>query len=35
MIVGPRRAANGSHIGSVTDAVIHHASCPVAVVAHT
>ncbi|MFJ3765631.1 universal stress protein [Streptomyces sp. NPDC090082] len=35
VIVGRRRAARGSHIGSVTHAVIHHASCPVAVVPHT
>lgn len=35
VIVGRRRAAKGSHIGSVTHAVIHHASCPVAVVPHT
>ncbi|WP_329124750.1 universal stress protein [Streptomyces sp. NBC_01353] len=35
VVVGRRRAAKGSHIGSVTHAVIHHASCPVAVVPHT
>ncbi|MFF3756058.1 universal stress protein [Streptomyces sp. NPDC002185] len=35
VIVGRRRAARGSHLGSVTHAVIHHASCPVAVVPHT
>ncbi|WP_328859439.1 universal stress protein [Streptomyces sp. NBC_00306] len=34
VVVGRRRAAKGSHIGSVTHAVIHHASCPVAVVPH-
>ncbi|MEU6166938.1 universal stress protein [Streptomyces tanashiensis] len=34
VVVGRRRAARGSHIGSVTHAVIHHASCPVAVVPH-
>ncbi|MEE1815832.1 universal stress protein [Streptomyces sp. SP18ES09] len=34
VIVGRRRAARGSHLGSVTHAVIHHASCPVAVVPH-
>ncbi|MEU6975103.1 universal stress protein [Streptomyces sp. NPDC046371] len=35
LVVGRRRAARGSHIGSITHAVIHHASCPVAVVPHT
>ncbi|WP_329624951.1 universal stress protein [Streptomyces sp. NBC_01255] len=35
VVVGRRRAARGAHIGSVTHAVIHHASCPVAVVPHT
>ncbi|MFG2867352.1 universal stress protein [Streptomyces sp. NPDC048338] len=35
VVVGRRRAAKGSHIGSVTHAVIHHAECPVAVVPHT
>ncbi len=35
VVVGRRRAAKGSHIGSVTHAVIHHASCPVAVVPHS
>ncbi|MGW1886010.1 universal stress protein [Streptomyces sp. NPDC001970] len=35
VIVGRRRAAKGSHVGSVTHAVLHHASCPVAVVPHT
>ncbi|TXS09918.1 universal stress protein [Streptomyces sp. ms191] len=34
VVVGRRRAAKGSHIGSVTHALIHHASCPVAVVPH-
>ncbi|MFE5589152.1 universal stress protein [Streptomyces sp. NPDC056549] len=34
VIVGRRRAARGAHIGSITHAVIHHASCPVAVVPH-
>ncbi|MEU3301488.1 MULTISPECIES: universal stress protein [unclassified Streptomyces] len=34
VVVGRRRAAKGSHIGSVTHAVIHHAPCPVAVVPH-
>ncbi|MFE7514036.1 universal stress protein [Streptomyces sp. NPDC057540] len=34
VVVGRRRAARGAHIGSVTHAVIHHASCPVAVVPH-
>ncbi|UYQ65671.1 universal stress protein [Streptomyces peucetius] len=34
VIVGRRLAASGSHIGSVTHAVIHHAACPVAVVPH-
>ncbi|MFB6836412.1 universal stress protein [Streptomyces sp. NPDC056361] len=35
VVVGRRRAARGAHIGSITHAVIHHASCPVAVVPHT
>ncbi|MGW2204724.1 universal stress protein [Streptomyces sp. NPDC001774] len=35
LIVGRRRSARGSHIGSVTHAVMHHASCPVAVVPHS
>ncbi|MFE5484048.1 universal stress protein [Streptomyces sp. NPDC056527] len=35
VVVGRRRAAKGSHIGSVTHALIHHASCPVAVVPHS
>ncbi|MFG3039848.1 MULTISPECIES: universal stress protein [unclassified Streptomyces] len=35
VVVGRRRAARGAHIGSVTHAVIHHASCPVAVVPHS
>ncbi|MFH8574744.1 universal stress protein [Streptomyces zaomyceticus] len=35
VVVGRRRAARGAHIGSVTHAVIHHATCPVAVVPHT
>ncbi|MCT4352894.1 universal stress protein [Streptomyces sp. Je 1-79] len=35
VVVGRRRAAKGSHIGSVTHAVIHHAACPVAVVPHS
>jgi nucleotide-binding universal stress UspA family protein len=35
LVVGRRRAASGAHIGSVTHGVIHHASCPVAVVPHT
>ncbi|GGW08713.1 hypothetical protein GCM10010230_56220 [Streptomyces narbonensis] len=35
LVVGRRRAARGSHIGSTTHAVIHHAPCPVAVVPHT
>ncbi|WP_405526288.1 universal stress protein [Streptomyces avidinii] len=35
VVVGRRRAARGSHIGSVTHALIHHASCPVAVVPHS
>lgn len=35
VVVGRRRAAKGSHIGSVTHAVLHHAPCPVAVVPHT
>ncbi|MFJ5074422.1 universal stress protein [Streptomyces sp. NPDC088553] len=35
VVLGRRRAARGAHIGSVTHAVIHHASCPVAVVPHT
>ncbi|MEU9865535.1 universal stress protein [Streptomyces sp. NPDC047971] len=34
-VVGRRRAAKGSHIGPVTHALIHHASCPVAVVPHS
>ncbi|MER7818044.1 universal stress protein [Streptomyces sp. NPDC096153] len=34
VVVGRRRAASGSHIGSITHAVIHHAACPVAVVPH-
>ncbi|MFJ5776120.1 universal stress protein [Streptomyces sp. NPDC093094] len=34
VVTGRRRAARGSHIGSVTHALIHHASCPVAVVPH-
>ncbi|MFE3325399.1 universal stress protein [Streptomyces sp. NPDC059176] len=34
VVVGRRRAARGSHIGSVTHAVLHHAPCPVAVVPH-
>ncbi|WP_426368634.1 universal stress protein [Streptomyces sp. E-08] len=34
VVVGRRRAARGAHIGSTTHAVIHHASCPVAVVPH-
>ncbi|MFJ6634877.1 universal stress protein [Streptomyces sp. NPDC091376] len=34
VVVGRRRAAKGSHIGSVTHAVMHHAPCPVAVVPH-
>ncbi|MFI1471606.1 universal stress protein [Streptomyces wuyuanensis] len=34
VVVGRRRASTGSHIGSITHAVIHHASCPVAVVPH-
>ncbi|MEU0394969.1 universal stress protein [Streptomyces sp. NPDC006208] len=34
VVVGRRRAASGSHIGSITHAVIHHAPCPVAVVPH-
>ncbi|MEW1636893.1 universal stress protein [Streptomyces sp. NPDC093801] len=29
-----RRAALGAHIGPITHAVMHHATCPVAVVAH-
>ncbi|MFF5936597.1 universal stress protein [Streptomyces sp. NPDC012508] len=35
LVVGRRRVARGSHIGSVTHAVIHHAPCPVAVVPHS
>lgn len=35
VVVGRRRAARGSHIGSVTHALIHHAACPVAVVPHS
>lgn len=35
VVVGRRRAVRGSHIGSVTHALIHHASCPVAVVPHS
>ncbi|MFI1647314.1 universal stress protein [Streptomyces avidinii] len=35
VVVGRRRAARGSHIGSVTHPLIHHASCPVAVVPHS
>ncbi|MFE0038731.1 universal stress protein [Streptomyces sp. NPDC059015] len=34
VVVGRRRTASGSHIGSITHAVIHHAACPVAVVPH-
>ncbi|MFJ5830737.1 universal stress protein [Streptomyces sp. NPDC093089] len=34
VVVGRRRAARGAHIGSVTHAVMHHATCPVAVVPH-
>ncbi|WP_267882182.1 universal stress protein [Streptomyces katrae] len=33
--VGRRSAAKGSHVGSVAHALVHHASCPVAVVPHT
>ncbi|MEU7511097.1 universal stress protein [Streptomyces sp. NPDC042898] len=35
VVVGRRRAARGAHVGSIAHAVIHHASCPVAVVPHT
>ncbi|MFD5424792.1 universal stress protein [Streptomyces sp. NPDC127084] len=35
VVVGRRRAARGSHIGSVAHAVLHHAGCPVAVVPHS
>ncbi|MFF5714990.1 MULTISPECIES: universal stress protein [Streptomyces] len=35
VVVGRRRAARGAHVGSITHAVIHHASCPVAVVPHS
>ncbi|WP_338673696.1 universal stress protein [Streptomyces sp. SCSIO 30461] len=34
LVVVGRRAARGSHIGSVAHAVLHHAACPVAVVPH-
>ncbi|MFD0033096.1 universal stress protein [Streptomyces sp. NPDC055059] len=31
---GRRRASLGTHIGPITSAVMHHASSPVAIVAH-
>ncbi|MEU2157282.1 universal stress protein [Streptomyces sp. NPDC019396] len=34
VVVGRRRAAKGSHTGSIAHAVLHHAACPVAVVPH-